>query len=152
MIAPTINSYSRMIPGFWAPTDASFGTDNRTTALRIIPGSDKSQRVEHRLGSADANPYLALAAALGSGLVGIEQQWEPENEITGNAYDKQHPDHLALPRTLWDAAQALKGSEAARSLFGDTFVEHFAASREWEEREFRKHVTDWELSRYFEII
>jgi len=152
MIAPTINSYSRMIPGFWAPTDASVGIDNRTTALRIIPGSDKSQRVEHRLGSADANSYLALAAALGAGLVGIEQQWEPENEITGNAYDQEHPDHLALPKTLWEAAQALKNSAAARSLFGDGFVDHFAASREWEEREFRKHITDWELRRYFEII
>lgn len=152
MIAPTINSYSRMVPGFWAPTDASYGIDNRTTALRIIPGSDKSQRVEHRLGAADANPYLALAAALGSGLVGIEQQWEPENEIIGNAYEQEHPAHLALPNTLWDAAQAFKQSDAARNLFGDVFVEHFAASREWEEREFRKHITDWELSRYFEII
>jgi len=152
MIAPTINSYSRMIPGFWAPTDASFGVDNRTTALRIIPGSDKSQRVEHRLGSADANPYLALAAALGAGLTGIEKQWEPENEITGNAYEQEHPEHLALPRTLWDAAQTFKKSDIARKLFGDTFVEHFAASREWEEREFRKHITDWELDRYFEII
>ncbi|HID01753.1 MAG TPA: glutamine synthetase [Desulfobacterales bacterium] len=152
MIAPTINSYSRMIPGFWAPTDASFGVDNRTTALRIIPGSDKSQRVEHRLGSADANPYLALAAALGSGLVGIEEKWEPENEIIGNSYDQKHPKHLALPGTLMDAAQALKNSKAARGLFGDMFVDHFAASREWEEKEFRKHITDWELSRYFEII
>lgn len=152
MIAPTINSYSRMIPGFWAPTDATVGTDNRTTALRIIPGSDKSQRVEHRLGAADANPYLALAAALGAGLIGIEQEWELENEITGNAYDQSHPKHLALPKTLMDAAQALKNSEAARSLFGDAFVEHFAASREWESREFRRHITDWELSRYFEII
>lgn len=152
MIAPTINSYSRMIPGYWAPTDASFGIDNRTTALRIIPGSDKSQRVEHRLGAADANPYLALAAALGSGLIGIEQQWEPENEIIGNAYDASHPDHLALPRTLWDAARNFKESAFARELFGDAFVEHFAASREWEEREFRKHITDWELQRYFEII
>ncbi len=152
MIAPTINSYSRMIPGFWAPTDASVGTDNRTTALRIIPGSDKSQRVEHRLGAADANPYLALAAALGAGLIGIEQEWEIENEITGNAYDQKHPGHLALPKTLMDAALALKRSEAARSLFGNAFVEHFAASREWESREFRKHITDWELSRYFEII
>jgi len=152
MTSPTINSYSRLIPGFWAPTDATWGVENRTTALRVIPGSEKSQRVEHRLGSADANPYLALAAALGAGLYGIEQQWEPEDQIKGNAYEQQHPDHLALPRTLWDAAQALKASEAARSLFGDTFVDHFAASREWEEREFRKHITDWELERYFEII
>ena len=152
MTSPTINSFSRMIPGFWAPTDATWAVDNRTTALRIIPGSDKSQRVENRLGSADANPYLALAAAIGAGLIGLEKKWEPEAEITGNAYAQEHSAHLALPRTLWDAAQALKASDAARDLFGDQFVEHFAASREWEEREFRKHITDWEMDRYFEII
>lgn len=152
MLAPTVNSYTRLIPGFWAPTDATWGVENRTTALRVIPGSDKSQRVEYRLGSADANPYLALAAALGAGLHGIEQQWEPEPVIKGNAYEQVHPEHLALPSTLWDSAQALKASDAARSLFGDAFVEHFAASREWEEREFRKHITDWEMDRYFEII
>ena len=152
MTSPTINSFSRMIPGFWAPTDATWAVDNRTTALRVIPGGDKSQRVENRLGSADANPYLALAAAVGAGLVGLERKWEPEDEITGNAYEQQHPAHLALPRTLWDAAQALKASDAARALFGNEFVDHFAASREWEEREFRKHITDWEMDRYFEII
>ena len=152
MTSPTINSYSRLIPGFWAPTDATWGVENRTTALRVIPGSENSQRVEHRLGSADANPYLALAAALGAGLYGIENKLEPEAQVKGNAYDQKHPEHLALPRTLWDSAQALKASTAARSLFGDAFVEHFAASREWEEREFRKHITDWEMERYFEII
>lgn len=152
MMAPTINSYTRLIPGFWAPTDATWGVENRTTALRVIPGSDKSQRVEHRLGSADANPYLALAAALGAGLYGIEKQWQPEPQIKGNSYDQKHPDHLALPRTLWDSAQRIKTSDAARTLFGDAFVDHFAASREWEEREFRKHITDWEMERYFEII
>ncbi len=152
MIAPTVNSYTRLIPGFWAPTDATWGVENRTTALRVIPGSDKSQRVEYRLGAADANPYLALAAALGAGLYGIEKQWEPEPQIKGNAYDQKHPEYLVLPKTLWDSAQALKKSEAARTLFGDAFVDHFAATREWEEREFRKHITDWELERYFEII
>jgi glutamine synthetase len=152
MIAPTVNSYTRLIPGFWAPTDATWGVENRTTALRVIPGSDKSQRIEYRLGSADANPYLALAAALGAGLYGIEQQWDPEPQTMGNAYDQQHPEHLALPRTLWESAQALKSSAEARDLFGDAFVEHYAASREWEEREFRKHITDWEMERYFEII
>ncbi len=152
MLAPTVNSYTRLIPGFWAPTDSTWGIENRTTALRVIPGSDKSQRVEYRLGSADANPYLALAAALGAGLYGIEQGWEPTPRVAGNAYEQHHPTELALPRTLWEAAQALKGSKAARELFGDAFVDHFAASREWEEREFRRHITDWELERYFEII
>ncbi|OLQ74103.1 glutamine synthetase [Photobacterium proteolyticum] len=152
MIAPSVNSYSRMIPGFWAPTDATWGIENRTTALRVISGSAKSQRIEYRIGAADANPYLALAAALGSGLYGIAREWEPYDAVTGNAYEQPHPEELGLPRTLWDATQRFKASQAARELFGDAFVEHFAASREWEDREFRKHVTDWELNRYFEII
>lgn len=152
MVAPTVNSYTRLIPGYWAPTNASWGIENRTCALRAIPGSAKSQRVEYRIAAADANPYLALAAALGSGLIGIEKEWEPAEPITGNAYDREYPESLRLPTTLWEAAQRFKHSEFARDLFGDAFVDHFAASREWEEREFRKHITDWELSRYFEII
>jgi len=152
MIAPTINSYSRLVPGFWAPTVATWGVDNRTCALRVITGSPLAQRVEYRVGAADANPYLILAAALASGLAGIEQGLEPEPPVEGNAYDQQFPPHLHFPATLWDAAQRLKRSTVARQDFGDAFVEHFAASREWEEREFRRQVTDWELSRYLEII
>jgi glutamine synthetase len=152
MYAQTINSYSRLVPGFWAPLDATWGVENRTTALRLIPGSEKSQRVEVRIGSADANPYLALAAALASGLHGIEQGLQLQAEIKGNAYEQTFPDVLRLPNTLWDAAQRLKASEAARTLFGPAFVDHYAATREWEERMFRRHVTDWELARYFEII
>lgn len=152
MVAPTINSYTRLIPGFWAPTDSTVGVENRTCALRIIPGSPKSQRVEYRVAAADANPYIILSAALASGLWGIENRTEPGPIVEGNAYDKRFPERLALPRTLWDAAQRLKKSKMARDWFGDAFVEHFAATREWEEREFRKHITDWELARYFEII
>jgi len=152
MIAPTVNSFTRLIPGFWAPTEASWGVDNRTCALRVITGSEKSQRVEFRIAAADANPYIILSAALASGLWGIENQIEPESPVTGNAYDKKFPKRLALPRTLWEAAQALKTSRMARDWFGDEFVDHYAATREWEEREFRKHITDWEMERYFEII
>jgi glutamine synthetase len=152
MIAPTINSYRRLIPGFWAPTDATWGAENRTTALRVIPGSAKSQRVEYRIAAADSNPYIILSAALASGLWGIENRIEPEGEVLGNAYDRKFPARLALPRTLWDAVQKLKGSKMARDWFGNDFVEHYAATREWEEREFRKHISDWELARYFEII
>ena len=152
LYAQTVNSYTRLVPGFWAPLDATWGVENRTTALRLIPGSEKSQRVEIRIGSADANPYLALAAALASGLEGIEHGWEMGKMVEGNAYTQKFPAKLALPNTLWDAAQRLKASSAARKLFGDDFVEHYAATREWEERQFRRHVTDWELARYFEII
>ncbi|MCW5751424.1 MAG: glutamine synthetase [Alphaproteobacteria bacterium] len=152
MVAPTVNSFTRLVPGYWAPTNATWGVENRTCALRVIPGSPKSQRIEYRIAGSDGNPYLGLAAALASGLWGIEHELEPTEPIVGNAYEKSMPRRLDLPRTLWEAAQKLKGSKAARSLFGDAFVEHFAATREWEEREFRRHVTNWELDRYFEII
>ncbi|HYM48344.1 MAG TPA: glutamine synthetase [Burkholderiaceae bacterium] len=152
MIACTVNSYTRLIPGFWAPTSASWGVENRTTALRVIPGSAKSQRIEYRIAAADINPYIALAAAIGSGLWGIQHSIEPTEAVAGNAYDWKTPPHLELPRTLFDAAQRLRASTAATELFGAAFVEHYAATREWEERECRKAVTDWQLKRYFEII
>jgi glutamine synthetase len=152
MVASTVNSYSRLIPGFWAPTEASWGIENRTCALRAIPGSEKSQRVEYRISAADINPYIAMAAALGSGLWGIENKIEPDEPVTGSAYEKKFPAKRHLPRTLMEASERLAKSKAARELFGDAFVEHYAATRAWEEREFRKAITDWEMQRYFEII
>ena len=141
-----------MIPGFWAPTSATWGVENRTTALRVIPGSPNSQRVEYRIAAADINPYLGIAVALGSGLYGIENKIEPDAPVEGNAYEKTFPKKRSLPRTLTEASEWLAGSKAGRELFGNEFVEHFAASREWEDREFRRAITDWEMARYFEII
>src|SRR5207253_5872506 len=115
MVAQSVNSYSRLIPGFWAPTTATWGVENRTCALRVIPGAAKSQRVEYRIGAADGNPYLVVAAALGAGLWGIENKLEPTAPIEGNSYAVQHPDKLGLPATLWEAAQRLKASKAARA-------------------------------------
>jgi glutamine synthetase len=152
MVASNVNSYRRLIPGFWAPTAASWGIENRTTSLRVIPGSAKATRVEYRVAAADANPYLALAAAVGSGLWGIENKIDPGEPIQGNSYDREHSAASQLPRTLMEAAGRLKASKAARALFGDAFVDHYAATREWEEREFRKAITEWELDRYMEII
>ena len=152
MVAPTVNSYTRLIPGFWAPTDATWGIENRTCAIRVVSGRPDYQRVEYRIAAADANPYLALAAALGAGLHGIEHKLEPTAPISGNAYEKKVPARLGLPRSLGEAADRLRRSRVARELFGEAFVEHFSASRDWEEREFRKAITDWELERYFEII
>ncbi|PID63771.1 MAG: glutamine synthetase [Gammaproteobacteria bacterium] len=152
MVASTCNSYTRLIPGFWAPTAASWGVDNRTCALRAIPGSPYAQRVEYRVAAADINPYLAIAAALGSGLWGIENRIEPSEPIVGNAYEPEYPDELQLPRTLSEAAERLAQSEAAKDLFGDSFVSHFAYTRQWEDVQQRQAITDWQLQRYFEII
>ena len=152
MVAGTVNSYSRLIPGYWAPTSATWGIENRTTALRVIRGGPSSQRVEYRIAAADINPYIALAAAIGSGLWGIEHRIEPDAPIEGNSYDREHAPARRLPATLYEAAERLAASKSARAVFGDEFVEHYAATRQWEEREFRKAITDWELSRYFEII
>ena len=150
MIGPTINSYKRTVPGTWAPVNATWAEDNRTTAVRAIRGSAKSTRIELRLSAADMNPYLAMAASLAAGLEGIERGIEPKAATT-NAYAASS-DCAALPCDLAAATAALRASAMARDWFGDDFVEHYAATREWEVRQYQRAVTDWELARYFESI
>jgi glutamine synthetase len=154
MVSPTINSYTRLVKGAWAPTAATWGIDNRTTSLRVIPGSEKSLRVEFRLAAADGNPYLVAAAALASGLEGIRRKLPLPEPVSGNAYDIQDslPVERQLPSTLREAAGLFGQSDLARHAFGDEFVDHFAATRLWESRAFERAITDWELQRYFEII
>jgi glutamine synthetase len=150
LFAPTINSYKRLVEGAWAPTKANWGVDNRTTALRAIPGGKKSSRLETRVNGSDSNPYLALAAALASGLYGIEHELELGPPVAGSGYGDR--DAVALPSNLHEATERFERSELARELFGDDFVAHFSATRRWEWRQFGRAVTDWELARYFEII
>ena len=107
--------------------------------------------MEYRVSAADINPYLALAAALGSGIWGIENKIEPTEAIKGNAYDIDLPTEFQLPRTLTQAAQNFKSSDVARELFGNDFVDHYAYTREWEDQQQRAAITDWQLKRYFEI-
>lgn len=151
MIAPTINSYKRLVEGAWAPTTLTWGVDNRTVALRALPGSAKASRLETRVVGADTNPYLAMAACLAAGLYGVKQQMKLEKEATtGNGY--RDLSNGVLPQNLYEATQRMKKSALAKELFGDQFVEHFTLTREWEWRQYAKAVTDWELRRYFEII
>ncbi|MBI2082267.1 MAG: glutamine synthetase [Deltaproteobacteria bacterium] len=150
---PTVNSYKRSVPGVWSPLNATWGIENRTTALRMILGQDpKSTRVEQRTPGADLNPYIAMAATLASGLYGIEKKMKLVPPVTGNAYDLPKEEVPYLPRSLAEATDRLKRSELAREILGEAFVDHYARTREWEVREYNKAVTDWELKRYFEII
>ena len=152
MVAPTINSYARLVPGFWAPTQSSWGFDNRTCALRVIGGHPNSQRIEYRTPGADSNPYLAIAAALASGLWGIEQKLELTKPIEGNAYEQPLPQQYQLPRNLQEASERLRNCKLARNDFGSQFIDDYTATRDWEVRESQKQVTNWQLQRYFELI
>jgi len=151
MFAPTVNSYKRLTEGAWAPTTLTWGIDNRTTALRVLPAGDTATRLETRVVGSDANPYLAMAACLAAGLYGIKNKLALQIPATiGNGYADIK--NGLLPKNLWEATQAMKTSALAKELFGDAFVAHFTGTREWEWRQFSKVVTDWELKRYFEII
>ena len=151
MYAPTVNSYKRLVEGAWAPTTLTWAIDNRTTALRVLAGDPKSTRLETRVVGSDSNPYLAIAACLASGLYGIKNKLKLKTPATkGNGYADTK--NGTLPKNLWEATQAMKESPLAKELFGETFVNHFTGTREWEWRQFSKVVTDWELKRYFEII
>jgi glutamine synthetase len=148
--APNVNSYKRFVPRTWAPTNATWGIDNRTTALRVISSSPGACRVEQRVPGADVNPYLGFAACLAGGLHGIEQKLEPPPMTEGNAYDARGLPRL--PSTLSEAVEAFTTSPLAREFFGEGFVEHYAAMRRWEADKYNRAVTDWERRRYFEMV
>jgi len=151
MFWPTINSYKRLVDGFWAPVKPTWGIDNRTASFRVIAGSEKSTRLETRCPGADINPYLAMAAVLAAGLHGVEKGLRLVTPpITGTNQGAENVPRA--PRTLIETTRQFKQSATARDWLGDDFVDHFAATREWEWRQWLDGVTDWELKRYFEII
>jgi glutamine synthetase len=151
MFWPTINSYKRLVDGFWAPVKPTWGIDNRTASFRVIAGSPKATRLETRCPGADVNPYLAMAAVLAAGLYGVEKGLKlTAPPITGTNQGAE--DIPRAPRTLIETTRTFRNSAIARDWLGDTFVDHFAATREWEWRQWLDGVTDWELKRYFEII
>ncbi len=152
LYSPFVNSYKRYVPGVWAPLNSSWGIENRTCGSRVILGqSDHATRIELRQTAADINPYIAMAACLGSGLYGIANRIDPPAMTVGDATSGGDP-ALPLPLTLEAAVGKLRGSKAARQALGEEFVDHFIRSRDWECREYRKAVTDWELRRYFEAV
>ncbi len=151
MFWPTVNSYKRLVDGFWAPVKPTWGLDNRTASFRVIAGSPKATRLETRCPGADVNPYLAMAAVIAAGLHGVEKGLKlTAPPITGT--NQGADDVPRAPRSLIRSTHNFKESAIARDWLGDTFVDHFAATREWEHRQWQDAVTDWELKRYLEII
>jgi len=147
--APTINSYKRYQAGSWAPTKLAWSYDNRTAGFRVV-GDGPSLRIECRIPGADCNPYLAFAAALASGLDGIENEIEPPPMFTGDVYAAQDLPHV--PKTLREAAERFAKSPFTTRAFGKDVVEHYAHFYANECDQYDKAVTDWERARYFERI
>jgi glutamine synthetase len=151
MFWPTINSYKRLVDGFWAPVKPTWGVDNRTASFRVISGSPKATRLETRCPGADMNPYLAVAALIAAGLHGVEKGLKL-NAPAIHGTNQGAEDIPRAPRSLAATTEIFRKSEVARDWLGDEFVDHFALTREWEYRQWQDGVTDWELKRYFEII
>ncbi|HUF87643.1 MAG TPA: glutamine synthetase family protein, partial [Thermohalobaculum sp.] len=147
-LAPYINSYKRFQVGTFAPTKLVWSRDNRTAGFRLCGEGTKAIRSECRVGGADLNPYLAFAALIAAGLKGIEEKLALAEPFSGDAY---HAARLKdIPKTLRDAAAAMKRSKMLREAFGEEVVEHYLHTAQWEQFEYDRRITDWELMRGFE--
>ena len=152
MMAPNINSFKRFVPAKHAPTASDWGVENRTTALRVISGSEKSQRIELRAPGSDSNPYLVAACLLAAGLEGIERKLAPSQPVERASHlTKDVPEALRFPATFEAAIERFHGSADARRLFGDDFVEIYAGTRRAQSEQFAKMVTNRDLERFLEL-
>jgi len=148
-LAPYVNSYKRFQQtGTFAPTRIVWSDDNRTAGFRLCGAGTKAIRSECRIGGADLNPYLAFAALLAAGLAGIEQELELPPAFTGDAYDGAALPEI--PKTLRDATALLDGSAMLRAALGDDVIDHYVHAARWEQLEYDRRITDWELVRGFE--
>ena len=147
-LAPYVNSYKRFAAGTFAPTKAVWSVDNRTAGFRLCGEGTRGVRMECRIGGSDMNPYLAQAAMIAAGIKGMEEGLELAAPYEGDAYASG--DVVEIPRALRDAIGTLRGSTMLREAFGDAVVDHYVRCAEWEQEEFDRAVTDWEIERGFE--
>ena len=147
-LAPYINSYKRFAKGTFAPTKTVWSIDNRTAGFRLCGDCTKAIRVECRIGGSDLNPYLAQAAMLAAGIKGIEDKMELTAPTRGDVYEDAKAQDI--PQTLRAATETLRNSTFLRSAMGDDVIDHYTRCAEWEQEEFDRVVTDWEIARGFE--
>ena len=153
-MAPYINSYKRFVAGTFAPTHVVWSIDNRTAGFRIVAPDSANVRIECRVGGSDINPYLAMAAQIAAGIAGIENNLTLGDAYDGDAYSvdaaKSSESVAQIPNNLRDATMALEGSSMLRQAMGDAVVDHYVRAARWEQEEFDRHVTDYEIRRGFE--
>lgn len=147
-LAPYVNSYKRFQAGTFAPTKTIWSRDNRTAGFRLCGEGSKAIRAECRIGGADLNPYLAFAALIAAGLAGVEEKLALPPPFSGDAYQvAKLPD---VAKTLRDATTALDKSKMLRAAFGEEVIDHYVHTARWEQLEYDRRITDWELMRGFE--
>jgi glutamine synthetase len=146
-LAPYINSYKRFQAGSFAPTKAIWSSDNRTAGFRVV-GAGPSLRVECRIPGADANPFLAFAALIAAGLAGIDEKLSLQEPFVGDAYQASRLPEI--PKTLREATETLATSQMLQEAFGEDVIEHYVHTARWEQLEYDRRITDWELHRGFE--
>jgi glutamine synthetase len=140
MFAPYVNSYRRLTPDMSAPTNVQWGYDNRTCGIRIPNSGPAARRVENRVPGVDVNPYLAIAATLACGYLGLMEQEQPSAPLTHSAWQMEN----ALPRHLEDAIQALRACTPIRNLMGELFIDAYCAVKELEFRTYNRVISSWE--------
>jgi glutamine synthetase len=148
---PTVNAYKRIRSRGQGPLTATWGYDNRTTALRVLGRGSDSLRFENRVPGGEANPYLALAVAIASGLYGVDRQMIPPPPIPGSAYSPA-ADSCELPTTLRASLRALEQNHEIVEWLGDELVQRFISLKEGEMERFERAVTDWERNEYLEYL
>ena len=140
LLAPNVNSYRRLRRYSDAPVNLHWGWDNRTVGLRVPVSTDAARRVENRVAGADANPYLAIAATLACGFLGMVDELEPTKPIEGSAYRLAQ----TLPRYLPDALDLLRRAKPLRQLLGEEFVEAVIVVKDIEHAAYQRVISSWE--------
>lgn len=140
MLAPYVNSYRRLARGTAAPINVHWGYDNRTVGIRVPNSGPKARRVENRVPSSDANPYLAIAASLACGYLGIKEELTPEDPIEGSARNLP----FGLPRGLLEALALFEEAEELADIFGSRFVATYRAIKQQEYETFMQVISSWE--------
>jgi glutamine synthetase len=141
LFAPNVNSFRRFLPDTSAPVNVEWGVENRTVGLRVPESAPQDRRVENRLPGADANPYLAIAASLLCGYLGMLERIEPSPPVVGRAYKRRN---LRLPVTLEDALARMESCEALEPFLGRPFITGYVAVKRAEHENYKRVISSWE--------
>ena len=151
LLAPTINCYTRFKPHTFAPSNVSWGPQDRSAAVRAKNSRDDNTHLENRLGTGLSNPYLAIAAVLATGLLGLEKGTEAKTPKANSGPAEENPNYKTLPTTVEESLGELEKDKAFAGLLGEEFITAYTTMRWNEVARFRSHITDWEKQEYLEI-